>query len=697
MDQKQTLARSGLQKKLNMDLVRGTPSKVFFLGILVGMFTFWILDARRFSEKLMVRDLDHLDHSVLPQNFHNDPETGHHEGEDVLAADLAKRIRIFVFILTSPQNKISKAIPVKTTWARRFDGYIFVSSENDKDLPSISAVEAEGRKYLWAKTRSGFIHAYHVELNNYEYFMKADDDTFVIVENLRYILAEKNPNEPFLMGRRFKQFVKQGYTSGGAGYVLSRAALKLIAEGMINETKACMKRYGAEDVNLGECAEAVGVKLIDSLDEHQQEVFHPFAPAAMLNKARMDKISWIHSYNYFPVKTGLDCCSDHTVSFHYISPSEMYVLEFLVYHIYPYGITRDVNQYEKVKHYRRSNAFLFLLGLMAGFITVRMLNNHRFSHFNLSEHFEVTELESFQIGQGHHYTNTLLADELAKKVRVYALILTMPASKLTKAVHVKATWARRFNGYVFISSENDTSLPSIRAVEKENRGVLWEKTRQAFMYAKKNLINEYDFFMKADDDSYVIVENLRFILSKMDPNKPFIMGRRFKKFVKQGYLSGGAGYVVSRAALKLIAEGMEKEASSCRKRGGAEDVNLGACAEEVGVKMVDSLDEHGEEAFHPFNPSYMLDKKAMEHTEWVHFYNYYPIRTGLDCCSDHSVSFHYISPQDMYILDYLIYHAYPYGIARDLEQYKELERLKQGEPLIKNSPVSAGKPVPNQL
>lgn len=33
--------------------------------------------------------------------------------------------------------------------------------------------------------------------------------------------------------------------------------------------------------------------------------------------------------------------------------------------------------------------------------------------------------------------------------------------------------------------------------------------------------------MKADDDSYVIVENLRFILAKHDPNQPFIMGRRF--------------------------------------------------------------------------------------------------------------------------------------------------------------------------
>lgn len=43
--------------------------------------------------------------------------------------------------------------------------------------------------------------------------------------------------------------------------------------------------------------------------------------------------------------------------------------------------------------------------------------------------------------------------------------------------------------------------------------------------------------------------------------------------------------------------------------------------------MIDSLDEHGEEAFHPFYPAYMLDKARMDRTKWVHSYNYYPIKT----------------------------------------------------------------------
>ncbi|KAM7533405.1 hypothetical protein Aperf_G00000120657 [Anoplocephala perfoliata] len=330
----------------------------------------------------------------------------------------------------------------------------------------------------------------------------------------------------------------------------------------------------------------------------------------------------------------------------------------------------------KILLYRRSTVFIFFLGVFLGIFGFWFLDVQRISVHEV-EHVDAIEPLPFHpdSAENHHENIRLLADELAKRVRVYAFVFTMPASKASKAVHVKATWAPRFNGYIFISSEVDPNLPSIRAVENESRAILWEKTRQAFFYAEKNLLNDYDFFMKADDDSYVIVENLRFILAKLDPNQPFIMGRRFNKFVKQGYLSGGAGYVVSRAALKLIAEGMGKEMPSCKKRGGAEDVNLGACAEAVGVKIIDSLDEHGEEAFHPFYLGYMLDKRAMENTKWVNSYNYYPIKTGLDCCSDHSVSFHYVAPKEMYELDFLIYRLYPYGIARDAGQYKELLKL----------------------
>ena len=86
--------------------------------------------------------------------------------------------------------------------------------------------------------------------------------------------------------------------------------------------------------------------------------------------------------------------------------------------------------------------------------------------------------------------------------------------------------------------------------------------------------------MRTDDDSYVIMENLRYFLSGQDTNKAIHFGHKFKVIVKSGYFAGGPGVVFSKEALKRFSspEGIELCPEDNK---GIDDVNIGYCMEKL--------------------------------------------------------------------------------------------------------------------
>ena len=177
--------------------------------------------------------------------------------------------------------------------------------------------------------------------------------------------------------------------------------------------------------------------------------------------------------------------------------------------------------------------------------------------------------------------------------------MTSPKNHQAKAIHVKETWGKRCDKLLFASEKDDGTLPFIVTPVEHGRDHLTAKTMAAFDYVYKHHLDEYDWFLKADDDTYVIVENMKYFLSSQDPTKPVFFGHHFTPHVKQGYFSGGAGYVMSKEALRRFGN---RQPNTCSKDQGAEDVKMGRCMEILGVVAGNSRDVLGRSRFHCFNP-----------------------------------------------------------------------------------------------
>lgn len=137
---------------------------------------------------------------------------------------------------------------------------------------------------------------------------------------------------------------------------------------------------------------------------------------------------------------------------------------------------------------------------------------------------------------------------------------------------------------------------------------------------------DFDWLLKADDDTYVIMENLKSFLNDHCPNETRTYGFNMK-MLDRVYQSGGAGYTISSSVVHKLGDAFRKNNRLCESKYGIEDVEVAMCLKtRFDVTLGDSRDELGRERFHPTSLKFLWTKPAFKHNFWLEYYAFYPLK-----------------------------------------------------------------------
>lgn len=125
----------------------------------------------------------------------------------------------------------------------------------------------------------------------------------------------------------------------------------------------------------------------------------------------------------------------------------------------------------------------------------------------------------------------------SRRARIMTLVVTggSKASVTTNRRAVATTWADD-NTYFVTADDVDYWPRLIRlppAAEKPGPGLLSRKVLHMWAHVAEHYTEQYDFFIKADDDTYVNLPRLAQDLSWLDPDVPMYLGaKRFGANIK---------------------------------------------------------------------------------------------------------------------------------------------------------------------
>jgi len=141
--------------------------------------------------------------------------------------------KLFCMIIATENVLNTHDLKMYKLWVNECDDHVFVSmipkkyhSSSNKRPILIEdkfkvlqppGFESDSYKNLTHKVYLSFKHLYKTEKSPFDWYLKADIDTFVFIDNLREFVKARHISQPVTYGFNYKQRVPKGYQSGGAG------------------------------------------------------------------------------------------------------------------------------------------------------------------------------------------------------------------------------------------------------------------------------------------------------------------------------------------------------------------------------------------------------------------------------------------------------------------------------------------------
>ncbi|KAI6649998.1 hypothetical protein LOD99_6362 [Oopsacas minuta] len=285
--------------------------------------------------------------------------------------------------------------------------------------------------------------------------------------------------------------------------------------------------------------------------------------------------------------------------------------------------------------------FFYLISLIV-FLSIYMFpstSNLQFSEISFESMYS-TYIQEYVINA----TAEIMDNKSAPRILCWVCTYPDSSNSVFKSYEL---WGQYLDKTIYVSN-NISLLQPLSAlhfpVDHETRSQLWKKTMFSFIYLLNNFGTHFDWFMKADDDTFVVPNNLYKFLANYNSSEPHYFGR---ELVLNGviYCSGGGGYIISRTALEIFVKGLD---SVCKdqKFGVVEDYEFGRCLNRLGIYPEDSRDKFGRYRFNHLSLRYHLLTPKGQLPEWVYTMSKYPIIEGKNCCAADVITFHYMNEED---------------------------------------------------